>query len=61
MGNVKIVYVHNENDKEVVAEILTNRSLTVEEALDVAGVDMDEYAREKSWEDWDPNALELEY
>lgn len=57
---VKVVYVHSEEDVEVVAEVLTNQSLSVEAALEVAGVDMDQYAEAQGWEGYDPNALRLE-
>ena len=57
----KVIYVHSESDREVVAEVLTNRSLTVWEALDVAEVDMDEYADSQGWEGYDPEALVIEY
>lgn len=33
-------------------EILTNHSMTVDEALDISGIDMDKYAKEHGWDDW---------
>lgn len=54
-----IVYKHTETYLEVIEEIISDKSLTVFEALKVAGVDMDEYASSKGWESYDPNALGL--
>ena len=44
-----------------VAEIMTNRSITMWEALEIAGVDMDQYAAEHGWDGWDLEALDVEY
>lgn len=57
----KVLYVHNEMDKEVLGEVLTNRSLTVEEALDLIGVDMDQHAEDNGWDGYDYNAITIEY
>lgn len=42
-------------------EILTNHSMTVEEALEASGIDMDRYAQEQGWDDWDWEELRMEY
>lgn len=55
----KLVYVHSETDVEVIAEIVTNRSISVEDALELSGVDMNAYAEEQGWEGYDYNALQL--
>jgi len=44
-----------------VAEIMTNRSMTVWEALEIVGVDMNTYADQHGWDGWDPEALDVEY
>ncbi len=41
-------------------DILTNNSMTVDEALEFSGIDMDEYAREHGWDDWDWEELRIE-
>lgn len=51
------VYYKDEYVNELVCEVMTNHSMTVDEALDLCDVDMDEFASDKGWEDWDPNAL----
>lgn len=55
------MYVHQDNDKEVLGEILTNQSLSVEDVLDILEINMEEYMQQQGWDDYDPNALELEY
>lgn len=56
---VKVIYVEGEL-KTVVAEVLTDRSMSVEEVLDAAGVDINEWAAEQGWEAVDYGALEIE-
>jgi hypothetical protein len=48
-------------DDILLGEIMTNHSMTVDEALDCLGIDMDEYASEQGWDDWDWFALRMEY
>lgn len=47
------------NESIVLAEVSSNHSMTVWEALDAAGVDMDEYAAANDWEGWDAEAITL--
>ena len=57
----KIIY--NEpytGEKIEIAEILTNMSLTVDEALKIAGVDLDEWADARGWDGYDFNQISLE-
>lgn len=56
---MKLVYVHSESDVEVIAEIVSNHSISVEDALELSGVNMDVYAEEQGWEDYDYNALKV--
>lgn len=56
----KLVYVHSESDVEVIAEITTNQSISVEDALELSGVNMDNYADEKGWDGYDYNALKVQ-
>lgn len=58
---IQLMYVHQDNDKEVLGEILTNQSLSVEDALDILEINMEEYTKEQGWDDYDPNALEIGY
>lgn len=57
---MKVVYKEEGQDQIVLAEITANRSMTVWEALEVAGVDMDECAEENGWDGWDPEAIQQE-
>lgn len=45
----------------LVGEVLTNRSLTVEEALEVIGFDEEKFIEEQGFDDIDPNDFRLEY
>ncbi|MEK3728607.1 hypothetical protein [Lysinibacillus sp. FSL W8-0953] len=56
---MKLVYVHSETDVEVIAEIMTNHSISVEDALELSGINMDVYAEEQEWEGYDYNALKV--
>ncbi|MCM0627362.1 hypothetical protein M5J14_22965 [Lysinibacillus sp. OL1_EC] len=56
---MKLVYVHSESDVEVIAKIVSNHSISVEEAIELSGVNMDVYAEEQGWEGYDYNALKV--
>lgn len=45
----------------LLGEVLTNHSMTVDDALEFVGIDMDEYAGEHGWDDWDLEKLRMEY
>lgn len=45
----------------LIGEVLTNRSLTVEEALDAIGFDAEKFVEEQGWEGIDYNEFRLEY
>jgi hypothetical protein len=53
---------YNDNgSKTLVAEVVTNHSMSIDDALDIADVDMDTFASEHGWDDWDYEALEMEW
>lgn len=52
---MKLVYVHDENNIEVLAEILTNHSISVEDAIYLANIDLNEVLGDE----YDYNALDL--
>lgn len=57
----KIIYTEPYTGEKIeVAEILTNMSLTVDEALSIAGVDMDEWADARGWDGYDFGQISLE-
>lgn len=41
--------------------INTNRGMDVMEALDLLGIDMDQYAEDNGWDGWDFGELEMVY
>ena len=45
----------------LLGEVLTNHSMAVDKALEFVGVDMDKYAKEHGWDDWDWEELRMEY
>lgn len=45
----------------VVGEVMTNRSLTVEEALELIDFDEQKFLDEQGWDDLDYNEFTLEY
>jgi len=56
MSKVKVMY-----GETVVGEVLTNRSLTVDEALDLINFDEQKFLAEKGWDDLDYNEFKLVY
>lgn len=53
---VKVMY-----EDVLVGEVTTNRSLTVEEALDLIGFDEQAFLDEQGWDDIDYNEFKLVY
>lgn len=47
-------------DTILLGVIMTNQSLTVDEALNILGIDMDEFAYKHGWDDWNWEELRLE-
>ena len=56
---LQVIYTHDESDIQVIAEVATNQSLTVFEALEIAGVNMDDWADEQGWDGYDIDALSI--
>jgi hypothetical protein len=56
--NWEIVY-KDQTGEYVVGHCVTNHSISVDEALDIAGIDMDAYAEQNGWDGWDWGCLEL--
>ncbi len=57
-GNMLLVYA-DDNAFEIIGGILTDHSMSIDDALDLLGVDMDVWAGDKGWEGWDWEALDL--
>lgn len=45
----------------IVGEVMTNRSLTVDEALELINFDEQKFLEEQGWDDLDYNEFTLEY
>lgn len=48
-------------DQIVLGEILTNKSMSIEDAIELLEIDMDLYAQEQGWDNWDYECLSIEY
>ena len=46
--------------EELLGELMSSRSLGVDETIEELGIDMDEIAEEKKWDDWDYEELRVE-
>lgn len=56
MSKVKVMY-----EDVLVGEVLTNRSLTVDEALELIDFDEESFLAEQGWDDIDYNDFKLVY
>lgn len=54
--NMKLVIKYED---EVLGTVDTNHSMTVWEALDLLGIDMDEYAADQGWDGWDADQISM--
>lgn len=59
---LKIIYTDttDNNKRYIVAEITTNHSMTIDQALELAGVNMDDWARQQGWDGYDYESLTME-
>lgn len=57
-GNMMLVYADG-STFEIIGGILANHSMSVDDAIDLLGIDMDAWADGQGWEDWDYEALQL--
>lgn len=48
-------------DEIVLGEILTNHSMSIDDAIKLLDIDMDLYAQEQGWDDWDYECLSIKY
>ena len=55
-SNVILVYA-DDYTFEVLGGVVTNQSLTIDSMIELIGIDMDEYAAWKGWDDWDYDSL----
>ena len=57
---MKLVYVAN-GERIVLGEVLTNHSMSIEDVIDLLEIDMEQFAYDRGWDDWNYEALKLEY
>ena len=55
------LYYNDNGNKILLTEVLTNHSMSVEDVLNLTGIDMDKWAEDQGWDDWDYGALEMEW
>ena len=55
------LYYNDNGDKILVAEVITNHSMSVDDVLELTGINMDDFANEHGWDGWDFGALEMDY
>lgn len=55
----KILVYADEISFDILGGILTNHSMSVDDALRQLSIDMDTYADEQCWDGWDYEALDL--
>lgn len=57
---MKVIY-QDDTVKYDVCEVITNHSMTVQDALDICNIDMDKWAAAQGWDNYDYNALYMDY
>jgi len=59
---LKVIYTDttDNNKRYVVAVITTNHSMTIDQALELAGVNMDDWTKQQGWDDYDYESLTME-
>ena len=55
------LYYNDNGNKILITEVMTNHSMSVDDALAIAGIDMDKWTEEQRWDNWDYGALEMEW
>ena len=55
------LYYNDNGEKILITEVITNHSMSVDDALNLSRIDMDKWADEQGWDGWDPGALEMEW
>lgn len=59
-NNYEIIY-NDDGNITVVDSFSGNMGLTVDQALELCGVDMDEFADNQGWDGWDWNSLDIRF
>lgn len=53
------LYYKDETGEYIIGNCTTNHSISVDDALRIAEIDMDKWADENGWDGWDWNCLDL--
>lgn len=56
---VKLIYTTEDGEVLVLGRILTNHAISVEDALRLLQIDMDDFAAAHNWDGYDYEALDL--
>lgn len=56
---MKLVYAES-GERIVLGEVLTNHSMSIEDVIDLLEIDMEQFAYDRGWDDWNYEALKLE-
>lgn len=43
----------------LLAEVMANHSMSIEDIIESQDIDMDEFARQQGWDDWDYEELRI--
>lgn len=55
------LYYNDNGNKILLTEVITNHSMSIDDALNLSGIDMDKWAEGQGWDNWDYEALEMEW
>ena len=61
MSRKEIIYTQESGDVDIIAEFSGNTILTVDQALELCNIDMDEYANAQDWDGYDWNSLDIRF
>ena len=61
MSRKEIIYTQENGDIDIITEFGGNTSLTVNQALELCNIDMDEYADTQGWDGYDWNSLDIRF
>ena len=54
------LYYNNNGTPILLAEVTTNHSMSIDNILDLVGIDMDKWAEDQGWDNWDFDDLYIE-
>lgn len=57
----EVIYKDEDGSIYVLGEFSGNMGLTVDQALKLCDIDMDKFAEEQGWDDWDWNCIDFRF